>query len=58
MPVILDGSIDYYVLKEINKNEKWLKQVLEKQNLNLEDVFYAFYTKNKTFIIKKSDLIN
>ena len=58
MPIILDGNIDYYVLKEIKKNEKWLKQVLKKQNLKLQDVFYAFYTKNKTFIIKKSDLIN
>lgn len=58
MPIVLDGNIDYHVLKEINKNEKWLKQILKNKNLKLEDVFYAFYTKNKTYIIKKSDLIN
>lgn len=56
MPLILDGVIDYYVLKEINKDEKWLLKLLHKKNLVLEDVFYAFYSKNKTFIIKKDEL--
>ncbi|MBP3461507.1 MAG: DUF421 domain-containing protein [Bacilli bacterium] len=57
MPIILDGIIDFEVLKEIKKDKLWLYKLLEKQNLKLEDVFYAFYTKNKTYIIKKSDLI-
>ena len=56
MPLILDGVIDYYVLKEKNKDEKWLLKLLHKKNLVLEDVFYAFYSKNKTFIIKKDEL--
>ena len=57
MPIILDGVIDYDVLKEINKDIKWIHQLLIKENIKLEDIFYAFYTKDKTFIIKKSDLI-
>lgn len=57
LPIILDGVIDYEVLKEINKDTVWIYKLLEKRNLNLEDIFYAFYTKEKTYIIKKSDLI-
>ena len=57
LPIILDGVIDYDVLKEIGKDTIWIHKLLIKQNLKLEDVFYAFYTKDKTFIIKKSDLI-
>lgn len=57
MPIILDGVIDYEVLKDINKDTTWIHRLLIKENLQLEDVFYAFYTKDKTFIIKKSDLI-
>ena len=57
MPIILDGSINKEVLREINKSSKWLHNTLANQKINLEDVFYAFYTKGKTFIIKKSDLI-
>lgn len=57
LPIILDGTIDYDVLKEINKDTLWVYKMLEKNNLELEDVFYAFYTKEKTYIIKKKDLI-
>lgn len=57
LPLILDSVIDYSVLKEINRDYKWLINILKKQNIELEDVFYAFYTNNKTFIIKKSELL-
>lgn len=57
MPVILDGVIDKMVLKEINKTEFWINNILKDKKLNLEDVFYAFYTNNRLFIIKRSDLI-
>ena len=56
LPLIVDGSVDYAVLKELNKDEKWLIGVLDKNKINLSDVFYAFYKKNKTYIIKKSEL--
>ena len=57
LPLILDGQIDYNVLKEINRDIIWLNNILKKRNIPLKDVFYAFYKENKTFIIKKSDLI-
>ena len=48
----MDGQIDYEVLKDMNKDKKWIDKILEKNNIELENVFYAFYTKNKTYIIK------
>lgn len=57
LPLILDGQIDYSVLKEIKKNEKWLNLILEKNKIALNNVFYAFYTKEKTFIIKKQNVL-
>lgn len=57
LPLILDGVIDYSVLKEIGKDYKWIINVLKKKGLELEDVFYAFYTNGKTFIIDKKELL-
>ena len=57
MPIIIDSIIDYDVLKAINKDYKWLMKNIKLRHLNLEDVFYAFYTKNKLFIITRKDLI-
>lgn len=57
MPLVLDGVIDYKVLSEINKDYKWLVNKLRKKNLLLEEVFYAFYTHSKLFIISKDELL-
>jgi len=57
LPLILDGVIDYSVLKEIKKDYNWLIGLLKKKNIELDDVFYAFYTEGKTFIITKSELL-
>ncbi len=57
MPIIIDGVVNYEVLKEINKDKKWLNRMLREKQIDLSDIFYAFYTKNRTFIIKNSDLI-
>lgn len=57
MPIILDGIIDYEVLKEIKKDYKWLNNILVNKGLQLNDIFYAFYTNNKIFIIERKDLI-
>lgn len=57
MPFILDGVIDYQVLKEIKKDRNWIQNFLKKENLELEDIFYAFYTKDKTYIIKKNEIL-
>ncbi len=57
MPVVLDGEIDYTVLKEIKKTEKWLLTTLKRRNLKIDDIFYAFYKKDQMYIIKKSELL-
>ena len=57
LPLILDGIIDYYVLKDIKKDYKWIMNLLNKKNILLEDVFYAFYTNKKLFIIEKKELL-
>ena len=57
LPLILDGVIDYTVLTEINKDYKWLNNLLKNKNLELKNIFYAFYTSNKVFIIERKDLI-
>ncbi len=56
-PIILDGKIDYDTLKEIGKDKNWINNLLKENNIELENIFYAFYTKNKTYIIKKEDVI-
>lgn len=56
LPLILDGVIDEDTLRQINKNRKWVYSVLKKDNVKLEDVFYAFYRKDKLYIIKDNDL--
>ena len=57
LPLILDGVIDYSVLKEIKKDYNWIINILKKKNIEIDDVFYAFYTNEKTFIITKNELL-
>lgn len=57
LPIILDGKIDYETVKEIGKDKNWINNLIKENNLLLENIFYAFYTKNKTYIIKKEDVI-
>ena len=57
LPLILDGVIDYKVLSDINKDYPWLKNIISKKQIELEEIFYAFYTHNKLFIITKDELL-
>lgn len=57
MPIILDGVVDENVLKDLNKDKKWVYKILKEENISLNNVFYAFYAKGKTFIIRKKDLL-
>ena len=54
MPIIIDGTIDIDTIKNMKKDLNWVYEILDKNKIKLKDVFYAFYTKNKTFIIKKN----
>ena len=55
MPIIVDGIIDYDTIKNMNKDVSWVNKILSKNKIKLEDVFYAFYTNDKTYIIKKDN---
>lgn len=56
MPLILDGEVNKKTLNYLKKDKYWLENELAKKNLELEDVFYAFYRKKKIFLIRKSEL--
>ncbi len=54
--LILDGQLQTKVLKYIKKTSDWVDEELAKHNLQVKDIFYAFYKNNKIFIIKKCDV--
>lgn len=55
-PLILDGKVETSTLNYINKDEKWLLDLLSKDNLSVSEIFYCFYKNNKAYIIKKEDV--
>ncbi len=57
LPVILDSMIQNHTLKYLNKSEEWVMKLLREKNIEIEDVFYAFYKDNNIFIIKNQDLL-
>ncbi len=56
MALILDGFVQKDALKHIKKDEYWLTNELASKNLTPKDIFYAFYKKNKIYIIKKTEV--
>ncbi len=56
MPIIVDGEMQEKALNYINKDKHWLISELQKKNLRVEDVFYAFKKKSQIFLIKKNNL--
>ena len=56
-PLILDGVIQYDTLNDINKSDEWLIKYLNKRNIFLDEIFYAFYKGGKIYIISKDELI-
>ena len=57
-PLILDGNIQSDTLNYINKDLNWLRNYLESEMIDLEDIFYAFYKENKIYFILKSEINN
>ena len=57
LPLILDSQIQKDTLDYLHKDVKWVQNMLDKRNINLDDVFYAFYKDKNIFIIKNSDLL-
>ena len=54
LPLIIDGVIEKNNLNIINKDEKWLLNILNEKNTSLNKVFYSFYKGNEVYIIKKN----
>lgn len=57
LPLIVDGIVQTSTLRKINKSKVWLDNILIKNDLNSEDIFYCFYKGYKLFIIKKDEVI-
>lgn len=57
LPIILDGDIQEDTLKHLKKDKKWVYNFLDKKDINIEDVFFAFYKDKNIFIIKNDDLL-
>ena len=55
-PLILDGCVQKDTLNYINKYLDLLIDNLDNKNLNIEDIFYAFYKDNKVYVIKNDEL--
>lgn len=56
LPLILDSNIEIDTLRLLNKDKKWIYDLLDKKNVLLDEVFYAFYKDKNIFIIKRGDL--
>ena len=52
--IIIDRIVKEENLKLIKKNNKWLDSELLKEKMNLENISYAYYLKDKLFFIKKN----
>ncbi|MBQ6324124.1 MAG: DUF421 domain-containing protein [Bacilli bacterium] len=56
LPLILDGVLDEETLLQIHKSRTWLDNELRKENVLIENIFYAFYKDNKLYIIEKDKI--
>ena len=56
MAIILDGKIQYEILREMDRDDSFIYKILDKRKINLKDVFYAFYKDNSLYVIKYMDL--
>ena len=57
LQLILDSKIQEETLEHLKKDVKWVLELLKKRNIDIEEVFYAFYKDKNVFIIKNSDLL-
>ena len=57
IPIIFDGRVDYDGLNMIKKKEKWLDDILKKEKVDYQNIFFAFYYKNNLYLIKKENYL-
>ena len=46
-PLVIDGVIQYDTLDNIGKSDEWLIKYLNKKEIFLDEIFYAFYKNNR-----------
>ena len=56
IPIILDGILNDFLLKELQLTNEKIEKMLIRDNLLIEDIYYAMYENNKLFIIRKDEL--
>lgn len=56
IPIILDGILNDFLLKELHLTKEKIEKMLIRDNLLIEDIYYALYENNKLFIIRKDEL--
>ena len=56
IPIILDGTLNDFLLKELHLTKEKIEKMLIRDNLLIEDIYYAMYENNKLFIIRKDEL--
>lgn len=54
LPIIIEGKIQKENLNNIGKSEGWIRKLIEKNEIELCEIFYAFYKKSHVYIIKKN----
>ena len=55
LPFIIEGIIQEDILKQINKSKIWVNSLLDSNNLDLNNIFYAIYQKNHVYVIKRTN---
>ena len=56
LPIILDGKVQGEALKEMGRDDTFVNNLLKKNDVKLEDVFYAFYKDKSVFLIKYNEI--
>ena len=44
-------------LEYIGKDEAWLSDILSKQDVSKNEIFYAFYKSKKVYVIRRNELV-
>ena len=55
-PLIMYGEVNKKVLKNISLDIKDIETMLDKEHVNLSDIYYALYKNKKLYIIKNNEL--
>jgi len=56
LALIIDGSVQDDTLKAMGKDRGYVDRLIERSNLELEEIFYAFSKNDKMYVIRYEDL--